>query len=273
MIDIIIPFYNQYMLVTRCLKSVEASGYSEGRIILVNDGSDDREFILVKELCSRLNLDIQLLSHKSNRGFKESIMTGLSECDLPYVILLNNDTVVPPDFATMMLDVMRKNDEIKAVAPVSNNPTDLYQFRKQIYKEMKHNNDEELYTTVTQFPHIFKKQSISNITFAPYLTGMCLAIDREIFKRVGYFEDTYEHGFFEDLHLSCQIRDLGFKLAIREDCFVFHEGHCTYREKTGEEKVNIIMKNYEIFCSHWKHLPEHNNLLKRMEFAGKECPI
>jgi GT2 family glycosyltransferase len=102
---------------------------------------------------------------------------------------------------------------------------------------------------------------------------MCLAIDRQLFVDVGIFDDIYEHGYFEDLDLCCQIREKGYKLAIVEDCFVFHYGHATYRHKSTEEKHRIIWNNFAIFNSKWGHISGHDELLLKMEYAGHHDPI
>ena len=69
---------------------------------------------------------------------------------------------------------------------------------------------------------------------------MCLALNRSAFDEAGGFGEEYRHGYFEDLALSCRLRTLGYRLAIREDCFVYHEGHASYRNRPRDEKFEII---------------------------------
>jgi len=281
-IDIIIPFFNKSELLSRCLRSIQASGYLDGKIIIVNDKSDLNELMIIQDVCSELDLDIKLISHDTNKGFRDSVHTGVAECKSKYLILVNSDTIVTYNFAHKLTGVMKEDDTIKAVAPVSNHPTDLYQFRKRLYlKKLFDGIDHQ--TVINTFLPLMKRGRIKkliscitsrkNVTKAPYLSANCLALDHEVFDTVGGFSSEYIHGYFEDLDLSCKIRNEGFKLAINEDCFVFHRGQGSYAQKPREWKEELIWKNYYLFKDRWEHLPEHKDLEKRMHWAGREYPI
>ncbi|HEV7684314.1 MAG TPA: glycosyltransferase [Pyrinomonadaceae bacterium] len=272
MAEIIIPFFNKHELLFRCLDHLLSATGKRNRIILVDDGSELDELSAVEKYCTKLEADLQLVSHQQNKGYKESICTGLQECKQKYVILLNNDTVVTPDFDLRLIEVMVQNASIRAVAPISNHPTDLFQYRESLYDLTTLDGDalaHQVSLVFSQTSHEGKPK----LSFAPYLTGMCLALDRQTFEEAGIFGADYQHGYFEDLALSCRIRSMGFKLAVREDCFVYHQGHATYRDKSREEKQQIIFHNFRIFSSEWGHLPEHGELLQKMDYAGKVSPI
>lgn len=281
-IDILIPFYNQHKLLSRCLKSVELSGYRDGKIVIVNDCSDPHDLSVIEDVCADLNQEITIVSHKTNKGFKESILTGVKKCRNSYVILVNSDTVVTDNFAHKLTGVMLKDKRFRAVAPISNHPTDLYQFRKKLYLKQQFD-DNDHHTIIARFEPLLKKRwlynikkrcfSSANVTEAFYLSANCLALDREVFERAGFLYGGYDHGYFEDLDLCCSIRDLGYKLAVNEDCFVFHRGQGSYTVKSREWKEQLVWKNYYIFKERWGHLPEHRDLEKRMYWAGRECPI
>jgi GT2 family glycosyltransferase len=272
-VDVIIPFYNQHQLLGRCLKSLELAGCAALELVLVDDGSAPAELDRVRDLRGRLSLPCRLVSHPENRGYKESIHSGLAVCDSPYVILLNSDTIVTPGFADRLVEVLADHPEIRAVGPVSNNPTDLYQYRE--YLELPENAaGGVLYRALAGLSGQAHRQSAGRrLTTVPYLTAMCLALDRQVFDRVGYFGARYRYGYFEDLALSCAIRELGFTLAVREDCFVYHQGQGTFRDKRRSEKIEIIRHNFSAFTAEWGHLPEHEDLLRRMELAGRACPV
>ncbi|MHC4267849.1 MAG: glycosyltransferase [Planctomycetota bacterium] len=281
-VNIIIPFYNDHVLLSRCLRSVEASGYKGGKIVIVNDGSEAEEVRIIERLFPDLDLDILLISHDKNKGFRDSILTGIRQCDCKYVILLNSDTVVTPNFAGKLIDIMIKNRIFKAVAPTSNHPTDLYQFRDKLY--LKYQFDDDDYRKIlSEFGPLIKQKSLTHrlkkwftnnyITVAPFLTGCCLALDKEIFEKAGYFHGKYDHGYFEDMELSCRIRDLGYKLAVNEDCFVFHRGQGTYGKTSTDWRNKLQWKNYFIFKDAWGHYPEFEDLDKRMQWAGLEYPL
>lgn len=270
MADVVIPFYNQARLLARCLRALDLSGCRDLQVVLVDDGSAPAELERVREACGRLSLSTRLVSHPENRGYKESIHTGLRACDGRHVILLNSDTIPTPGFADRLVEAL--DGGIKAAAPVSNNPTDLYQYRE--YLDLPADTEGgALYRAIAELSGQARRQAAGRLVPAPYLTAMCLALDREVVDRVGCFGANYRYGYFEDLALCCSIRALGFRLAIREDCFVYHQGQGTFREKPRSQRIEIIRHNFAEFTADWGHLSEHEDLLRQMELAGRLCPV
>jgi GT2 family glycosyltransferase len=269
MADIVLPFFNGYPHLDRCLRSLAASIEFEHRLYLVDDGSAAEAAEGARILCHRLDLDFELLRHRNNRGYKESIRTGIAACRGKHVILLNSDTILTPAFDHRLLESLAL-PAVAAVAPVSNHPTDLYQFRPGL--EIDTGEVEDLQAAVRHRARLAADVR-PRTTSAAYLTGMCLALDREILDAVGVFHDDYRHGYFEDLALCCEMRALGYELLVREDCFVYHQGHATYGQKTQDEKARIVDHNFRIFTQSWGHLPDHADLLAKMDYAGKVCPL
>ena len=107
------------------------------------------------------------------------------------------------------------------------------------------------------------------VTEAPYLTGMCLAFNRAAAEEVGWFGSDYVHGYCEDLDLCCRLRAAGRRLALREDCFVYHAGHASYGSMDRAWLVPALMNNYRLFSARWEHLPEHESLLRLIRQAGQ----
>jgi GT2 family glycosyltransferase len=272
MVDIVIPFFNKSELTIQCLSSVISTMTLDCVLIIVDDGSDRDHSEKVLSYLHERKAVFKFLKKDFNEGFKKAVRAGIRRCESKYVILLNNDTITTPGFDYKLTRLLESFPDIKAVGPVSNHPTDLFQFRP-ILKDVKFEtvsaiDDQDLLWNDPD--HLPGKQQF---TYTPYLTGMCLAIDRFFFESIGIFDDIYEHGYFEDLDLCCQIREKGYRLAIAEDCFVFHHGHATYRQKAVEEKHRIIWNNFDRFTDRWSHISEHNELLQKMEFAGKHDPI
>jgi GT2 family glycosyltransferase len=270
--DILIPFFGKPDLLKRCLNSVKNSVSGRPhRILLVDDGSPAEDRRAVDRDLANLALPVDVITHDSNRGYKEAIGTGIRHCGHSLVILLNNDTVVTPDFDLKLLGPLGQAGRWTATAPVSNHPTDLYQYREAL-GDVEPGPSTDIFSMEAAAKRLYRAPP-EIFTPAPYLTGMCLALDHEVFRRVGYFGGAYAHGYFEDLALCCEIRRTGYQLEIREDCFVYHQGHATYRDKAQTEKQAIIEHNLSVFEADWGHLSEHADLRRRMEYAGSVCPI
>ena len=223
----------------------------------------------IERLLKKLDRPTRLLTHHENHGFKEAILTAMRFSIADYVLLLNDDTVPTHDFDLKLLETIRADELTAGVGPVSNHPSDLYQYRAEL-RSVTIDEEVEPQELMTQFVRAQYRYGVSE---TPFLTGMCLLLDRRVFESVGYFADDYEHGYFEDLDLSCRIRSQGFRLKVREDCFVYHVGHETYSRKPASDKHRIILENFKAYEEKWSHLAEHEELLRKMAFAGREHPI
>lgn len=267
LLDIVIPTYNNSSVATKCLRMLEQVAPRRHRLVVVDDGSREEHRNQVAETLAGLDRSVHLLTHDQNKGFKEAILTAMRFSDARYVLLLNDDTVPTPDFDLKLLDVMQADDKTRAVGPVSNHPSELFQFRPELRGIEGVDSPSQLMATFEQ------RQLRHGTAEVPYLTGFCLLLDREVFERVGFFNHDYEHGYFEDLEVCCRIRQLGYRLIVHEGCFVYHVGHETYKHKARAESHRIIMQNFKIYETNWSHLPEHEELLRKMEYAGKEHPL
>ena len=269
MLDIIIPSYNNSTILSRCLLALDLVAPHRHRLIIVDDGSDEEHKNALHQVLSNFDRPLHVLTHEQNKGFKEAILTAMQFSDAQYVLLLNDDTVPTQDFDLKLLEVIQTHDAAKAVGPVSNHPTDLFQFRPEL-GEIDFNDFKGPGHMLSRFEELQQSHGVGEV---PFLTGMCLLLDREVFERAGFFDGAYEHGYFEDLELCCRIRESGHVLMVNEDCFVYHVGHETYKHKETSEKRRIIMQNFSIYENNWSHLPDHQELLRKMAYAGKEHPI
>ena len=258
--DIIIPFYNQISLLSVCLKSLELSLKSNIRIILVNDGSDQRNLETIKN--SNFQLNLQIINHDQNKGFRESINTGLQVCNKKYVVLLNSDTIITPGSIEKIIGLLEKNENIKAASPVSNAIGDIYQFRDGL--KYIGNDISSLFRNISKASESLHRNNLGLFSRVPFLTAFCIALDREFFIKIGCFSKDYIHGYFEDLDLSCRIREAGYDLVVSENAFVFHHSQGTYKHFHKIKREKILKKNFEIFSSRWRHLTEYNDLVFRL---------
>lgn len=268
-VDIVVPFYNRADLLSLCLRALaRAAGAELGRVIVVDDASRAEERAALEGLRGAISLPLEIEAHAENRGFVAAIRTGMARVDAPRVILLNSDTIPTPGFARDLCAVLEERPEVKAAAPVSNANSDLFQYRGAA--EVPLGTPQEMLADIARVCAQLRRERAGQVTGAPYLTGMCLALDTEVFRRMGCFSDEYEHGYFEDLDLSCRLRAAGHTLAVREDCFVYHRGQGSYRLMERGEHGRRMQANFKRFCERWGHLPEHRLLLDHIERASAQ---
>ena len=263
MLDVVLPFYSGAALLARCLAALHHNLHPRTRVILVDDAADEDTAALAKAWCAEHAPQANMLRNAANRGFRASVERGIAAGDAPAFVLLNSDTIAPPGALAALADTLWHADAA-AVAPVSNAPGDLFQFREDCARSAEAR-AEWLRATALRRARDWAGQ----VTPEPYLTAACLAIDRGRYASAGGFAKAYAHGYFEDLDLSARLRLAGHALLVREDCFVYHAGRGTYRHMETARREAMMRNNFDIFCARWGHLPAHAQLLARLEAAGR----
>jgi GT2 family glycosyltransferase len=99
-VDIVIPTRDRHELLRRCLDSLEVSTYPRRRVVVVDNDSGEAQTL---EYLSRL--PHRVLTHPGVFNFSAIVNRGVAATTAPYVVLLNNDTVVcTPGWLEAMLE-------------------------------------------------------------------------------------------------------------------------------------------------------------------------
>lgn len=102
-VGIVISNYNGWQDTVQCLESLQKQTYRNFEIILLDDASTNDS---VQQLQKHLTENTVFLPQEANSGFAAVNNVGMRRaladgCD--WVLLLNNDTVVAPDFLETLL--------------------------------------------------------------------------------------------------------------------------------------------------------------------------
>jgi GT2 family glycosyltransferase len=102
LVGIVLVNYNGMRFTPECLQSLAAIDYPNVRTVLVDNASTDGS----PEWIAEHRPEVTLIRLPSNRGVTGGNNAGIAWClsrDCDYVLLLNNDTVVEPDFLTWLV--------------------------------------------------------------------------------------------------------------------------------------------------------------------------
>lgn len=101
MISVIISLYNVEKYITACLESVLAQDLQDFELILVDDGSADESVKTAKSVLEGTDVRWQILQ-KENGGQSSARNLGLKKAAGEYVVFLDSDDVVSPDFLSRL---------------------------------------------------------------------------------------------------------------------------------------------------------------------------
>lgn len=109
LISVIVPVYNIYDCLPKCVKSLEAQTYVNLEIILVDDGSTDQTGRLCDELAAQSNRNI-LVYHKENGGSSSARNLGITKAHGEFLGFVDSDDYVEPDMYEKLYESIQKYD-------------------------------------------------------------------------------------------------------------------------------------------------------------------
>ncbi len=107
LISIIIPVYNVEHLLERCLNSIICQTCTDFELILIDDGSTDNSGLICdsyKEKDNRIRV-----IHQYNEGSSSARNKGISIAQGTYIVFIDSDDWVEPNYLQTMLDCMITN--------------------------------------------------------------------------------------------------------------------------------------------------------------------
>ena len=89
MVSIVIPYYNASAYIEQCIGSVLCQSYKDWEIILVNDGSEEKEFAVIERLCNQDSRIRCISLPHCGSGAARNI--GIKEASGRYIAFLDAD--------------------------------------------------------------------------------------------------------------------------------------------------------------------------------------
>lgn len=112
-VTILIPNYNGKKWLKKLLPAIEKTIYPNKEILVVNNGSTDDS----AEFLEKNYPHVRVIEIKKNRGYAGANNLGVREAKGKYVLFLNNDTTVTPNFLEPLVEKMENDKTIGAVQP------------------------------------------------------------------------------------------------------------------------------------------------------------
>lgn len=112
-VSIVILNWNGKDIMQKCLPSVLATQYPNFEIIIVDNASTDDSVAWLRANYPQIKIHVEA----ENGGFSKGNNAGIALANGKYVVLLNNDVEVTPNWLDAMVALMEQEPKVAAVQP------------------------------------------------------------------------------------------------------------------------------------------------------------
>ncbi len=243
----IIVTYNNCNLTHLCVESIfRNTTYPNYEVILVDNASSDDTRNYLRYL-SRTSDRIKVILNDKNFGFAKANNQGLKIATGEFLVLLNNDTVVPRGWFDPLLRHL-ENPTIGLVGPVTN----------FVGNEAKIDIDYQTLDEMEFFADRYTSTHAGKTFDIMVLAMFCVAMRRNVFEDIGFLDEKFGIGMFEDDDYSNRIREKGLRVVCAEDAFVHHFGQAAFKQliESGEYQ-KIWATNQAYYEEKWGKWKPH----------------
>lgn len=252
-VSIIIVSYNSENEIVNCINSLLLQlNDSDGEIIIIDNNSTDNTISLINNIDSK---SISIIQNKENFGYTKANNQGIKNAKGDYMLLLNPDTIVPNSTIKNLLDEIKDNKNIGAIAPQLRYPDGMTQKscrrfprRRDIFYEsiglskIFNDSKEFNYWKMGDFDH-------KNNSLVDQPAGAALLIPTKIIDEIGLLDEQFPM-FFSDVDLCKRIWDAGYTVQYTTNSFITHEGGASvYRQR-----IKMIVSSHYSF---WKYFNKY----------------
>lgn len=233
LVSIIIVNFNGKEVFGDCLRSLEKIKYPNWELILVDNGSSDNSQNMVNDF----NLSFKnfiLIQNNRNLGFAPANNQGVEKSKGEYILLLNNDTKIIPDFLNKMVTKMEQDLSIGAMQP-------------KIFLSDKRNilDNAGAYLTGTGFLNHwgFMEKDSQEFNQQRYIfsaKGACLLTRKKLINKIGLFDNDFV-SYFEESDFCFRVWLAGFAVIFYPETYIYHKLGAT------SKKMDQIFVNFHAF--------------------------
>lgn len=230
-VSVVIPNYNGLAYLEGVLSSLECQSMKNFEVILVDNGSTDGSCAFVASQYSW----VHIIELSENFGFSRAVNEGIKAARAPYVLLLNNDTEVEPDFLKEMTEGLQRHKKAFSCQ------AKMLQF----HDREKMDDGGNYYCALGWAFAGGKGKSAKHYDKEKKIFSSCAgaAIYRKkIFEKIGYFDD--EHfAYLEDLDVGYRARIYDYENWYIPGAVVYHVGSGTSGSRYNQFKIRYSSRN------------------------------
>lgn len=233
-VSIIIVNYNGARFLQNCFSSLFKTNYQNYEIIIVDNASTDKSLEVIQTIAGAKD-NVKVIRNTSNLGFGPANNVGFDHAIGDYIVFLNNDTSVEPEWLSILVNTM-ENDKTIGLAQslILNMYSHMIQtagFIKCDYWVSEYSVGKNRDESEIVFPQVFEISTAM---------GAGMMARRDFLLEIGLFDPKY-FWYYDDEYLSFKTWLAGKRVVTVSGSKVYHFGGGT------SKKVHASFAEYRYF--------------------------
>jgi len=226
LVSVVVVCWNSKQHLATCLGSLQGQTYEHVEVIVVDNGSTDatREYVEAAHPWVR----VQVL--EENEGYAAANNAGFRVAKGEYLVVLNPDTEVEPDFVSALVDAVNQDG-----VGLSTSRICLFNDREVINAC---GNDIHVTGLGTCRGLWLPSSDFDSPARVASVSGCAFMIRRDVLDRIGGFDEDY-FTYIEDTDLSLRANLAGYRIAYAPRSIVYHK----YALRMTSQKLYFIERN------------------------------
>jgi len=200
--------------------------------LVVDNGSKDGTEEEIKNY-KLPNMNYKFVSSGVNLGFAGGNNIGIKDAlgwGVDYVVLMNNDLILPEDLLINTVGFMEENPEVGLASPKMYFAPG-YEFHKDGYKKTELGKVFWYAGGLIDWKNIYSSHlgvdevdhgQYDRVSETDYANGACMIVRSEVFKKIGYLDDSF-FLYWEDADFCQRAKKFGFKVVYFPGTCVWHK--------------------------------------------------
>jgi GT2 family glycosyltransferase len=253
-VTVIIPHWNGKDILHRCLVSLKKATKIKYKVLIVDNGSTDGSPHLIKEEFP----DFDIIQNSENLGFAAGCNVGISHSQGPYVVLLNNDTVVTDHWLKSLVEVAEKDPTIAAVQPklLSLSDPQFFDYSGAAGGQL------DIFGYPFAWGRLFNTTEKDEGQYNEqrsvfWASGAAVLMRRSAIEKVGLLDSAF-FAHMEEIDLNWRFHLAGYKIVYEPCSVVYHQTGATlstlrFRKMVLNHRNSLLMilKNHSFITLLW----------------------
>lgn len=220
LISIVIPVRFRQDLLKVALDSIFKYTTEEFELILVCDGV---KYSFLNEY------KIKIIYNETPLGFAKTVNKGIKETKGEYVLILNSDVVVIPNWLTELLKTYDKFSKAGMIVPTLSEDAGM--------QSIELNKQEGDYSR------------------GDLVKGVCMLLKRELINKIGLLDERFDLGGGEDSDYCMRVKEAGYEVIVARKSFLYHYNSASFRELFNNDidySKKYSSQQFSKFKEKWK---------------------